>query len=192
MKRTHTFTQDTQATSHCCSWPGCAEDAPYRAPVSPRNLYQYTFYCLEHIRQFNAQWNFYAGLTEDQVHQLDDLDRIGNRPTWIRGDHKTAGHYNAFIAADPFNILSDLLGDKQKQPISLPKDIQNALTQLGLTWPITQAELKTSYKTLAKRYHPDTNGNNPKAVEKLKKVNAAYSVLKTFITESKKNHVQST
>ena len=41
-------------------------------------------------------------------------------------------------------------------------------------------EIKQSYRSLAKKLHPDLNKDNPKAEEQLKKVNEAYGVLKDF------------
>ncbi len=39
-------------------------------------------------------------------------------------------------------------------------------------------QLKQRYNELAKRYHPDHNGGDAGAEEKLKKINLAYSVLR--------------
>lgn len=38
-------------------------------------------------------------------------------------------------------------------------------------------QIKTSYKTLAKKYHPDLNIGNPRAEERFKDINEAYKVL---------------
>jgi curved DNA-binding protein CbpA len=55
---------------------------------------------------------------------------------------------------------------------------KDALEVLELSWPITQALLKTRYKELVKRHHPDANGGNRLAEEKFKEINAAYSTLR--------------
>ena len=44
--------------------------------------------------------------------------------------------------------------------------------------PVTLAEIKIRYKLLAKRLHPDANGGDKAAEERLKHINLAYSTLK--------------
>jgi DnaJ-class molecular chaperone len=49
---------------------------------------------------------------------------------------------------------------------------------LGVSDTADAQEIKAAFKTLAKRYHPDTNGDNPDAEKKFKEINAAYQALK--------------
>lgn len=41
----------------------------------------------------------------------------------------------------------------------------------------TEDAIKKSFRKLAKTYHPDTNGGDPKAAERFQEINEAYSVL---------------
>ncbi len=56
-----------------------------------------------------------------------------------------------------------------------------ALNLFDLQSPLTLEQLKIRYKELVKRYHPDTNGGDKESEERLKQVNEAYGVLKSFI-----------
>lgn len=49
----------------------------------------------------------------------------------------------------------------------------------------TQEEIKSAYRTQAKKYHPDVNVNNKNAEERFKDINEAYKVLSDF-TQKKK------
>ncbi len=60
----------------------------------------------------------------------------------------------------------------------LQTEEQKALALFGLDQPVTFAEIKTRYKTLAKQLHPDANGGDAEAEERLKIVNQAYAALK--------------
>jgi len=55
-----------------------------------------------------------------------------------------------------------------------PKDHYRTL---GVGEKASAEELKSAYRSLAKRYHPDKNRDNPKAAERFKEISEAYSVL---------------
>lgn len=48
---------------------------------------------------------------------------------------------------------------------------------LGVTRQATFDEIKSAYHTLAKKYHPDTNGNSTYAMDRMKEINMAYEIL---------------
>ncbi|ORE96145.1 Chaperone protein [Stappia sp. 22II-S9-Z10] len=50
-------------------------------------------------------------------------------------------------------------------------------TVLGISKSASESEIKSAFRRLAKRYHPDTNSSDPKAQERFSEVNAAYEIL---------------
>jgi curved DNA-binding protein CbpA len=56
---------------------------------------------------------------------------------------------------------------------------------LGVTPQAGQAEIKSAFKQLALRYHPDRNPGNPEAEEKFKIINEAYHVLSDSILKAR-------
>jgi len=52
-----------------------------------------------------------------------------------------------------------------------------ALADFDLDFPVTVEEVKARYKELVKRYHPDANGGDKKAEERIKRINREYDVL---------------
>src|SRR5690606_17650760 len=48
---------------------------------------------------------------------------------------------------------------------------------LGVSKDVSDADLKKTYRKLARKYHPDSNQGDPKAEAKFKEVSEAYSVL---------------
>ena len=59
-----------------------------------------------------------------------------------------------------------------------PAELREPLATLGLGWPVTMDELKARYHALAKRHHPDANGGDRGAEERLKSINLAYAALR--------------
>jgi diguanylate cyclase (GGDEF)-like protein len=69
----------------------------------------------------------------------------------------------------------------QSDTYDAPAGIREALATMGLSWPITAEAVKSRYKALAKRDHPDANGGNRDAEERLKTVNLAYAAIRSVL-----------
>jgi DnaJ-domain-containing protein 1 len=54
---------------------------------------------------------------------------------------------------------------------------REALAEMELTAAADLKEIKTRYKQLVKRWHPDVNGGDPQAAERFKAIAQAYGYL---------------
>jgi hypothetical protein len=162
-----------------CEAPGCPLHGDFRAPRARDRLDQYRWFCLEHVREYNKKWDYFAGLGAEQIEAHIRADTIWRRPVWPLGGRRSGGPQ----IHDPFG-LSDDAGLTERPPPRMDGSEQltpaehDALAALELSWPITRAALKSRYKELVKLHHPDANGGARDAEEKLKEINAAYSTLR--------------
>ena len=173
-----------------CEWPGCDGAGVHRAPKGRGRDGEYHLFCMDHVRAYNARWNFYAGLSQDEIEKQIRADTTWWRPTWPLG---AGGKRRRASLADESIVdfgafAQDDWDHEQTRPDYRngngwrPRPGSNeadALVTLDLHAPVTRDDIKVRYKELVKKYHPDANGGNRDAEERLKVINRAYSVLRS-------------
>ena len=180
-----------------CEWQGCREPGLYPAPKGRGHEGEYHRYCLEHVRQYNKSYNYFAGMPDEDVaqHQKDDI--IGHRPTWFVGVNSWArnrtpratrngerrnGFAHRFTTYDPFGVFGAKSEPTPSKPGEPPRVLHRAerkcLRQLNLEDTATKAEIKARFKDLVKRHHPDRNGGDRRSEDKLREVIQAYNYLR--------------
>jgi hypothetical protein len=163
--------------------PGCVGMGEYRAPKSRASLTDYWWFCLEHVRAYNAAWDFYKGMTPGEIEAQVRADTSWQRPSWPLGRLGSAA-WEEEMLRDPLHILA--AGRVNRGPAhareQAPTELREPLATLGLTWPTTLDVVKTRYKELAKRHHPDANGGDKAAEERLKTINIAYAAVRSKLT----------
>lgn len=159
-----------------CDQSGCVHAGEYRAPKSRSTLYEYYWFCLEHVRAYNASWDYYAGMSADEIEAMVRQDVTWQRPTWRLGE-RTAGRTVRFEATmrDPFGLFGEEEAPAQKR--RPPTAEEEAMRVLEIRLPFTRVELKARYKELVKRHHPDANGGDKDAEERFKVISQAYNTL---------------
>jgi len=170
-----------QEEPHDCAMPGCVEPAYHKAPKAPNLLKQYHWFCLPHVREYNAKWDYFTGMNADQIEAFRKDAVLGHRPTWRIG---TQSFTDPVVQLQ--EAIASMLGGRpaQKQPangthyIRLTRKDTRALATLDLdNLPESLEELKKHYKSLVKRCHPDVNKGDKASEERFKAVTAAYQHL---------------
>lgn len=178
-----------------CAWEGCDQPGIYRAPKGRRAVGEYHHFCLEHVRHYNTTFNFFEGMTNEQMDEhLRRTAETDGRPSWgfgakadssgprmPRGARPGAGpkKFN-----DPLNIFArynwqQSKGGPKKQPVRpLHEPDRRAFETLGIVGQAPAEEIKSAYKKLVKIHHPDANGGNKASEERLRAIIAAYAHLK--------------
>ena len=172
-----------------CDREKCNKIGEFKAPKSRIKLNEYYFFCLKHIKEYNKSWDFYKGLTVDQIEYSMRKDTVWDRPSWpFKGNpSKIIDQINEFMNDDDDNLFEKNRSNKEFNKYRLLADgltnEQNqALKILDLKLPITLEQIKKKYKKLVKIFHPDVNDNNKEAENKFKDINEAYKILlKKFV-----------
>jgi hypothetical protein len=165
-----------------CAHPGCEQPGEFRAPLHrpgsslapPAGPPQWQFFCLDHVRDFNAKWNFFEGLSEAEIWAAQSP-----YPTWERETQAFATNADprrpARTLDDPLGILRWKTGERRPRTLN-PED-EKALKTLNLGPEATLADVKSRYRELARRYHPDTNGGDRRHESRLQAATAAHAHL---------------
>ncbi len=170
-------TKEKPKTTRICDHPDCQEPGEYRAPKD-RNLRDYYWFCLKHVTEYNKNWDFYQGLSAEEIERHLQNDVAWQRPTWKLGHGGIKGNENIH---DPFHIFEDVgLGmDGKHNPPQNPeqkyeKKLIEAVSFMELKFPLQPDIVKRQYKKLAKKYHPDTNKGDKESEKLFQRLTEAY------------------
>lgn len=180
------------ASLRCCDYPGCKGGGDYRAPKSRERLREYYWFCIEHVRAYNAAWDYFADMSQRDIEAHIRSSVVWDRPTWRPGQDNWARVYEK-VRQTVFEDFAQFDGEaaddagardeRERWRKHTPTPELEALACLDLEPPVEFDAIKARYRSLAKRYHPDINGGCKKAEERLKLINRAYTVLKAAYLE---------
>jgi DnaJ domain len=181
-------TVDRASHERACDQIGCRGAGLHKAPKHRGAEPDYWWFCANHASDYNRRWNYFNGMTDDELRDYEAAERTGHRPTWTfraaRGDRISAAR-NSFERGrrvDPFNLFRDgRAAEKARGPRARPLGRLQlmALETLDLDERADGAAIRTRYAELVKRFHPDSNGGDRTAEAHLHKVIRAYQTLKS-------------
>ena len=174
-----------------CQWPECNLEGTHRAPKGRSREREYWRFCLDHVREYNHSYNYFAGMSDEAVARYQKDAVTGHRPTWKMGlagastrsspdmaqmRSGRAGYYNRM--RDPFDLFKGPKDPREARERKAKPLEAKALETLGLDTKATGKDIKARYKELVKRHHPDANGGDRGSEDRFRDVLQAYRVLK--------------
>ncbi|MGU3492655.1 J domain-containing protein [Xanthobacteraceae bacterium A53D] len=164
-----------------CQWPGCDQPGTHRAPKGRMAEGEYWLYCLDHVKLYNQSYNYFSGMSDSAVYAYQKDALTGHRPTWKMGMRD--GKQGAGPHRDPFGVGGEMGGhgsgfESREESRTIRTPERQALELMGLEMSATAPEIKARFKELVKKHHPDANGGDRSAEERLRNVIQAHTTLK--------------
>ena len=175
-----------------CEHPTCQEPGEFRAPGYRPNGFdgpgQWRWLCLEHVREFNAGYDWFEGMSAEEIlaaqspasgwrtesPAFSPRAQVDGMPRWADFD-------------DPLDAISarasGIKSRAQREATMamdgrFSKDEAAALETMGLGSDTDKRRLRRRYSELVRRYHPDRNGGDRSHEARLSKVVDAYQLLR--------------
>ena len=168
-----------------CDHRGCLRAGEFRAPMGRQHEGQYFCFCIDHVRLYNATYNYFNGMSDDAIAKYQKEAIVGHRPTWSMGVNRAGkGHREEGqdTSDDPIGVFRNRFDRKaaaqepRRQRYGLAAT--RALNTMGLDDTADATSIKGRYKEWVKRLHPDANGGDRSNEERLREIIQAYNHLK--------------
>lgn len=173
---------------HPCAFQGCDKPGKYKAPIQGEDTNNYTFFCLEHVQEYNKNYNFFEDLPEDKkqkflhtktTEEFIPISKLSLGESQIDLTYNTIRSGSAAYQRRVGNNLK-IYGsnDKAKQQRKLTALEMQAFETLDLPYDANSDAIKIKYKSLVKINHPDANKGDRSYEERFNAILTAYKQLK--------------
>ena len=165
-----------------CEWKNCNEAGRFKAPAEKDNSKNFRWLCEDHIKIFNKKWNYFDGMSQNEI-----VNFIKSDLTWHRPTQKFASSDNFFnilwnnALNDKFNIFKENGSTHINNFNKLCEKDKDAFIIMDLELNSDWSTVQKKFKTLVKKFHPDKHSGNKQYEDKLKKITLAYSHLKMIM-----------
>jgi DnaJ domain len=179
-----------------CNYPACPERGEFRAPnpygrtPGPNGPGDYQWLCLDHVREFNAGYDWFAGMTADEISAAQSPVNA-----WASETRAFKPNGNADLPPkwadfhDPLDAINARFQMRMEdaKPVMgangrwLSDNDRKALKTLGLGSDANRRMVRTAYSQLVRKYHPDKNGGDRTYEKALQDAIAAYTQLKSSL-----------
>lgn len=146
------------------------------------------WFCQRHAAEYNETYDFFSGMTEDEITAFQASAGFGHKPTWKFGGGPVGAAGRAARMNNPrgWRGAKDWLynghvgkGVPEEQRARSRTRLQTrALDEMGLPHHAEPAQIRERYGALVKQYHPDSNGGDRSMEHRLHVVIRAFKALK--------------
>lgn len=172
-----------------CDHGGCRRGGDHKAPKGRQHEGEYWWFCTEHAGEYNRSFNYFAGMSPDELSAYAQSEITGHRPTWefkVGGRDRVMGAFKEFQAGrrrDPFSLFDGPGAETAPEPRSaraprIGRVQMLALEVLGLEPGAPPEAVRERYAALVKRFHPDSNGGDRSMEAQLHKSIRAFQTLR--------------
>jgi curved DNA-binding protein CbpA len=186
-KRQQSAKKETRAPE--CQWKGCDKPGVHKAPKGRGRDGEYFQFCVDHVRQYNQEYNYFDGMSDAEVNNFRKDALTGHRPTWKTGANAWAhGTRDGARTAEAEARVQATARTTRKARSSRTETStfrrqlkpleRKSLRTLDLGDEATREDIKARFKELVKIHHPDANGGDSRSEEKLREILQAYNYLK--------------
>jgi hypothetical protein len=179
--------EEPRADQNLCQHPGCNEAGQFRAPMGRLREGQYFCFCLDHVREYNASYNYFNGMSVEAMADYQREALVGHRPTWSMGVKRGGKKFREESDDPPRPGKAQEVSPAgaRRYSYDTPRKPRyglaalRALDQLGLDDTVDMVVIKARYKDLVKRLHPDANAGDRSNEDKLREIIRAYNYLRS-------------
>jgi hypothetical protein len=175
-------------TGRSCDHPGCEAMGEFRAPPAHARRSgfdgpgEWRWFCLDHVRAFNSGYNYFSGMSEDEIQAAHNPYGGWNRDTRAFSQNGSPPPKWADFA-DPLDAIGARFQrasrpEQRADGRELSERDRKHLKVLGLSLDADRKALRTRYTELVRRFHPDRNGGDRSHEKALQAVIEAYQALK--------------
>ena len=177
-----------EGNTRACAHPGCEASGEFRAPAGGRGPNfdgpgQWRWLCLDHVRAFKSGYNYFEGMSSDEIQAAQTPYGGWDRETRAFAAGGAPGPKWADFT-DPLDAISARFRrasteGERKDGRELSETDRKSLRVLGLETDTDRRALRQRYADLVRRYHPDRNGGDRSHEKALQAVIEAYTQLKS-------------
>jgi hypothetical protein len=188
-RRFNRFHGRVEGSGRACAVDGCDEAGEFRAPPleghgtgaeGPR----WRWLCLDHVREFNQKYNYFSGMSADEIEAAQRPYAGWERETRAFSTNAASPPPKWQDFSDPLDAIGAKFRERAKQAAerkdgrALSTEDRKALGVMGLEVDADRKTLRQRYTELVRRYHPDHNGGDRGHEAALQAVIAAYGQLR--------------
>ncbi len=162
-----------------CDHKNCKKIGKYKAPIEKDNSKKFKWLCLDHVKEFNHGWDYFKGMSDQEVCEFLKSDITWHKPTQ---SFSSPNNFFNILWKNTLNeegvVFRNRHEKKIKTKINFSDKDKEAFNIIELSVGTKWDKIQNQFKKLVKKYHPDMNAGNKKFEEKLKIITLAYTQLK--------------